>query len=151
MPRAKRVCTELLPPRRTMPMQSAEAMLNELVQRKVAEAMASDSAILQPFMQTKRVTDELRRSQDVIHLQKFSLYIADWGCHVCGRKDAGHLGLAMCPRCYGQVTKRMAITLRKAAAARPKHEMQAIDLESLAREAMMPAVAALNPRSRRKR
>ena len=151
MPRVKRVHTELLPPRRARSIQSAEAMLNDLVQRKVAEAMASDSAILQPFMQTKRVTDELRRSQDVIHQQKFSLYIADWGCHVCGRKDAGHLGLAMCPRCYGQVTKRMAITLRKAAAERPKDEMQALDLESIARESLAPAVAALKPRSRRAR
>lgn len=146
---AKRVSTELLPPMRPAAM-NVEAMLNELVQRKVAEAMASDSAILQPFMQTKRVTDELRRSQDVIQLQKFSLYIADWGCHVCGRKNVGHQALAMCPGCYGRMQKRMAITLRKAYAQRPKDEMQALDLESLAQQAIMPAVAGLKPRRRQR-
>jgi hypothetical protein len=149
MPRAKRVHTELLPPARPAAI-NMQAMLNKLIERKVAEAMATDSSSLQPFMQTKRVSDEIRRNQDVIQIHKFSLYLAKYGCHVCGRKDDGHAGLAMCPRCHGRMVARMRIVLREAYAERPKDEMQAIDLESIAREAIMPAVAVLKPRTRRK-
>jgi hypothetical protein len=91
--------------------------------------------------------------------------------HLTG--DLNHLGhrcLGMCKECFGRTRQRMIATLRRANAERPIQE-EPKDLEALAQEALapsievlakkrrgssaqealMPAVAALNPRKIRQR
>jgi hypothetical protein len=140
------VRAEVLPMKKpATPIEKAEAMLDRIVQRKVAELMASDSSILQPFMQTRRVTNEIRKNQNVIETLKWGYYLEDWGCLVCGRKNAGHTSLGMCPRCYTRVVNRMASTIRKATANRPADDGQAQDLEEMAQEALAQSLKKLIP------
>jgi hypothetical protein len=139
------VRAEVLPmKKRGTPAEEAEAMIEKIVQRKVAEAMASDSSILQPFMQTQRVSNEIRKNQNVIETLKWGYYVQDWGCLVCGRKDAGHASLGMCPGCHTRVVSRMRTTIRKASANRPAFD-QARDLEAMALEALLPTIKTLQP------
>jgi hypothetical protein len=116
--------------------------LSKLVEQKVAEALASDSGILQPFMQPKRVSIEIRKNQNVIETLKFKYYFEDWGCMICGTKDAIHASLGMCQRCHGRVLNRMVSTLQKASDERPTFE-EPKDLEALAREALAPSIEVL--------
>jgi hypothetical protein len=137
---------KVLPMKKTAtPTEGAEAMLERIVQRKVTEMMATDSSILQPFLQSKRVMTEIRKNQSVIEARKFAFYIHDWGCLICGRKDAGHAGLAMCPQCHGRVTNRMITTIRRATANRPADEGQAQDLEEIAQGALSRSLKKLVP------
>jgi hypothetical protein len=128
----------------TAPIDAAEAMLEKIVQRKVAEMMATDSSILQPFMQTRRITNEIRKNQNVIETLKWGYYVQDWGCLVCGRKDAGHHSLGMCGQCHGRVASRMQSTIRKATANRPADDGQAQDLEEMAQGALARSLKKLN-------
>jgi hypothetical protein len=138
------VRAEVLPMKKpATPSEKAEAMLEKIVQRKVAEMMATDSIILQPFLQTKRVMTEIRKNQNVIEIRKFPLYLQDWGCLICGRKDNGHAGLAMCPGCYRLVVSRMNITIRRATANRPADDGQAQDLEGMAQGALARSLKKL--------
>jgi hypothetical protein len=138
------VRAEVLPmKKRGTPAEEAEAMLNKIVQQKVAELLAADSSILQPFMQTRRVSNELRKNQNVIEMLKFRYYMDDWGCHVCGDKNAAHAGLAMCPRCHGLMVSRMMATIRKATANRPADDGQAQDLEEMAQGALARSLKTL--------
>jgi hypothetical protein len=142
------VRAEVLPMKKPMgPDEEAEKMLEELVQRKVAEAMGTGSGILQPFMQTRAVSNAIRKVQNVIENNKFALYFADWGCLVCGDKNAAHDGLAMCPRCHGRTFNRMQKTLRKANAERPDDGGQVQDLEKIAQEALLRSLKALPGKS----
>ena len=138
------VRAEVLPMKMPLtPIEEAEAMLDLIVQRKVAEAMATDSSILQPFMQTRRVTNEIRKNQNVIETLKWGYYLQDWGCLVCGRKDAGHASLGMCPGCHTRVVSRMRTTIRKATANRPPDDGQAQDLEGMAQGALARSLKKL--------
>jgi hypothetical protein len=140
------VRAEVLPMKvRTTSLEQAEQMLDEIVQRKVAEALGGDSSILQPFMQTRAVRNQIRKNQNVIENKKFALYFADWGCLVCGDKNSAHCGLAMCPRCYRCATSRMTSTLRKANAERQPDDGQALDLVEIAQKSVLRSLKALIP------
>jgi|HubBroStandDraft_2_1064218.scaffolds.fasta_scaffold196801_2 hypothetical protein len=140
------VRAEVLPMKKpATPTEAAEAMIKKIVQSKVAEMMATDSSILQPFLQTRRVMAELRKNQNVIETRKFSFYIEDWGCIICSRKDAGHAGLAMCPECHGRVVSRMTSTIRRATANRPADDGEAQDLEEMAQAALARSLKKLVP------
>src|ERR1700683_5445723 len=137
---------EVLPMKNpTNPGEEAEAMLERIVQRKVAEMMATDSSILQPFMQTRRVTNEIRKNQNVIETLKWGYYLQDWGCLVCGRKDAGHASLGMCPECYRRVVNRMTSTIRRATTNRPPDDGQVYDLREIAQQSLAQSLKALVP------
>jgi hypothetical protein len=154
MPRAKRVCTELLPPRRATSIQNAEAMLNQLVQRKVAEAVANQASIaFEPFFRDQAVANQIKRLQDVHWQNKFSYRFEDYGCMICNTKSAPHASLGLCSKCLHREHSRLiaCVKRRADAHARLHDDRQVLDLESIAREAIMPAVAALKPRSRRQR
>jgi hypothetical protein len=140
------VRAEVLPMKKpATPIEEAEAMLDRIIQRKVAEAMATDSSILQPFLQTRLVCNEIRKNQNVIETLKWSYYIQEWGCLVCGRKDAGHASLGMCPGCHTRVVSRMRTTIRKATANRPADDGQPQDLEEIAQGAIARALKKLVP------
>ena len=141
-----RVRAEVLPMKKPMtPGEEAEKMLEDLIQRKIAEAMENDSIILQPFMQTRAVSNAIRKIQNVVENNKFALYFADWGCLVCGDKNSAHASLGMCPRCHGRTLSRMQITLKKATAERPDDGGQVLDLVETAQTALLRSLKKLIP------
>jgi len=147
------VRAEVLPMKKPMsPDEEAETMLEglgkkleDLIQCKIAEAMGGDSSILQPFMQTRAVSNAIRKIQNVVENNKFALYFADWGCLVCGDKNSAHASLAMCPRCHGRTLNRMQITLKKATAERPDDGGQVLDLVETAQTALLRSLKKLMP------
>jgi hypothetical protein len=110
-----------------------------------AEIMADPrSLLLEPFMQSKQVQIEITKLMDVVQQKKFRYYFEDWGCLVCGQKDAGHRSVGMCSTCLGRVTNRMAVSLRRAYAERPVFDKPK-DLVAMAQEALAPSIKALIP------
>lgn len=131
------------------PRPDAAAVLREIVQREVAKALASrDDFIFQPFLQSKRVSDEIRRIQNVPERQKWRKYFDRWGCVVCGTKteiyDGG--GCGMCRSCHSRIFQRLQQILKKS--GRSEECTPPRDDEALARAAlldgskMLPAAAA---------
>jgi hypothetical protein len=130
---------ELLPP---APADMADAIA-KMVEQKVAEAMATEAgALFEPFFQPKRVFNEFRKYQTVVEQRKWSYYFAEWGCLVCGGKDASHASLGMCKACFGLTRQRMIGTLRRANAELPV-QAQPQDLIAIAQEALAPSIAVL--------
>ena len=62
MPRSKKARTELI---RVLPQMDLEA-LDRLIQKRVAEAQASQGAILEPWFQTGAVAAEIRRHESIL-------------------------------------------------------------------------------------
>ena len=154
MPRAKRVRAELLPPQRATAIQNAEAMLNELIQRKVDAALANqDAMIFEPFMRDQAVSNQIKRLQDVHWQNKFAYRFEDHGCMICKTKSVPHASLSMCLSCLRREKSRIIASVKRRADehARKHDDAQCLDLQEVAREALLPAVAALKPRSRRAR
>lgn len=60
--------------------------IDRLIQKRVAEAQASQGLILEPWFQPADVADELRRRLGVFHRRKWALYFDFHGCLVCGTK-----------------------------------------------------------------
>jgi hypothetical protein len=144
--RLRPIRAEVLPMKKPMsPDEEAEKMLEELIQRKIAEAMENDSIILQPFMQTRAVSNAIRKIQNVIENNKFALFHAEWGCLVCGDKNSAHCSLGMCRRCHGRTVSRMTTTLRKANAERPDDGGQVLDLVETAQTALLRSLKKLIP------
>jgi hypothetical protein len=158
-------------PAQTFPIGNAETMLNDLIQRKVAEVLASNqSAIFEPFFQTKSITTQLRKLQSVIEQRKWSFYFEDHGCLICNTTDVPHASLGMCLSCLRRTRHRLEVSMRKRDAearraepykparlepleqVRKRDGSQCLDLEEAARQALVPAIAALTkPRARRLR
>lgn len=174
MPKSKRAKTEIVvmaAPLQHPPLESADAMLNDLIQRKVAEVLASnEAAILEPFFQTKSITTQLRKLQSVTEQRKWSFYFEDYGCLICNTKDVPHSSLGMCQRCIGRTKSRLVVSMRRREAearraepyklaklasldeVRKRDDSQCLDLEEAAKLALVPAIAALvKPRVRRLR
>lgn len=136
------VRAEVLPPMQSAPV-DVRKMIDELVSQRVAEIMADEkSAILEPFMQGKRVSIAIRKQQDVVQLKKWRYYWDKWACLICGKKDAGHWNLGMCAKCFGLVSQRMKAILDQAYAERPTFS-QPRDLAEVAQEALAPSIKVL--------
>jgi ribosomal protein S14 len=136
------VRAEVLEPEQSAPARSAPVdvrkMLDEIVRQKVAEIMADEkSAILEPFMQGKRVSIEIRKQQDVVQQRKWSYFWEEWGCLICEQKDAGYGSVGMCRTCFARTAGRMKLTLEHVYANRPAYE-RLRDLAEVAREALLP-------------
>ena len=126
--------------------------LTALVERKVAEALEGNSAnVLQPFFADRATTTAARRRQTVVEQRKWPSYFRDWGCLVCGTREGRHGSLGMCPPCYARTTQRMKQTLRRANAERPAQYDGGIDLQAIAREAIIPSIEFLETNARTKR
>jgi hypothetical protein len=119
-------------------------MLEEMVKQKVAEIMAAPGSLLEPFMQSKQTQIEITKLQDVVQQKKFRYYFEDWGCLICGQKDAGYKSVGMCSTCFARVMTRMAVSLRRAYAERPVFDKPK-DLVAIAQEALTPSIKALIP------
>ena len=93
-----------------------EALLDRLVQERVAEVMARrDDFFLEPCFRSKRVTDEIRRHQTVFEHRRWAVYFERWGCLICHRKKAVHMGNAYCARCRGRIVHRLKAIEREQA------------------------------------
>lgn len=146
-----KVRAEIIPARRTASVAAramdAQAMLKKIVEQQVAEIMANrDDLLFQPFLQSRRVADELRRLQTVPELRKWSVYYVRHGCLVCGAKTKSYAGCGMCGACYQRTAKR----LKDCAGMVKKHgqdwRSECLDQEDLARRAL-GALAARKRRS----
>ncbi len=137
------VQAEVLRPAQSAPI-DARKMIEEIVKQKVAEIMAAPDSLLEPFMQSKKVQIEITKLQDVVQQKKFRFYFEDWGCLICGQKDAGYKSVGMCSPCFSRVTNRMAVSLRNAYAERPVFDKPK-DLVAMAQEALAPSIKALIP------
>jgi len=172
--KSNRTKTEVvvMAPAPTSSIGNAETMLNDLIQRKVAEVLASNqSAIFEPFFQTQGVATQLRRLQSVIEQRKWSYYFEDHGCLICDTKDVPHASVGMCLSCVRRTKNRLEVSMRKRDAearradpykparlqappdqVRKRDGSQCLDLEEAAMQALVPAIAALTkPRARRLR
>jgi hypothetical protein len=136
------VKAEVLEPVQAVPV-DIRKMLDEIVAQKVAEIMADEkSAILEPFMQSRRISLAIRKLQDVVQQRKWRYYYEEWGCLDCKQKDAGYGSTGMCCTCFARTRGRMKLTLEHAYANRPTFEKPK-DLTALAQEALAPAVKIL--------
>jgi hypothetical protein len=169
----KKIKAEVLPPARPRIVPDTRAILDELVEEKVAEIMSKGrDALFQPYFQSKRVATEIRKIQTVSDRGKWSRYFEKWGCDVCGTKKRGHRGLGRCAPCYLRTLQRLEHLARDAgekdtmpvfedrlgdaarAALKPAEPLppeQRLDLEGIAREALRPIQKALPAGKGRKR
>lgn len=116
MPRSKKPKAELI---RVQPQMDLEA-LDRLIQKRVAEATASQGGILEPWFQSNAVAAAIRRHQSIFHKRKFALYFEKWGCVVCGTKTRPHDSNAMCLPCFHQFVARIKQLEKEYAKAHPQ-------------------------------
>jgi hypothetical protein len=116
MPRSKRPRTELI---RVSP-QMDIATLDALIQKRVAEATASQGAILEPWFQSPTVAAAIRRHQSIFHKRKFALHFEKWGCLICSTKKEAHASHGMCNRCVSRFAQRLAALEGEYAKAHPQ-------------------------------
>jgi hypothetical protein len=137
------VTAEIVPMDRAQQAADFTRMVEQLVQEKVAEATQGRDALLQPWFQSREVTNEIKRRQMVHEQRKFSYYFEDWGCLVCETREAAHFSLGMCQRCYQRTAQRLRATLRNHAPAPDQPQPTFMDTVELAREALGPSIKKL--------
>jgi hypothetical protein len=157
--------TEVLPLARPAAVANMRAILDTLVEEKVAEILSNgQDTLFQPYFQSKRVAAEIRKNQTVSEQRKWSRYFKKWGCDVCGTKKRGHCSLGRCQPCYIRTVHRLSAVARDANEkdstpvfvdrlgnmAREALEMptplppeKRLDLEGIAREAIRQTQKAL--------
>jgi hypothetical protein len=153
MPRSKKPRTELI---RVTPQPAIPdlATLDLLIQKRVAEATASQGAILEPWFQSKAVGAEIRRHQPVYQQRKWSLYFEKFGCVICRSKKTPHQSRGMCHPCSRRLVARLVTIEREYAKAHPhEYENQQIDnltsrLRSAERRQTADSSSASSPASR---
>jgi hypothetical protein len=161
MPRKSK--TEVQPPARPRVVPDVRAMLDMLVEEKVAELMSKGrDTLFQPYFQSKRVAAEVRKNQTVSERSKWTRYFKKWGCDVCGTKKRAHWSLGRCQACHTRTDQRLREFLTQAASEKvttPVFEdrpgelaraaltpIERLDLEEIARQALRPALKALPAR-----
>jgi hypothetical protein len=145
MPRKSK--TEVLPPARPIP--DVRAMLDRLVEEKVGELMSKGSeSLFQPYFQSKRVVDEIRKQQTVSEQEKWSRYLKKWGCDVCETKRCPHCALGRCRACYQRTFQRLKEFMDQAASEQAGNSVFLDRQGDLAREALKPLSPPLPPEKR---
>lgn len=94
--------------------------LDRLIQKRVAEAQASQGLILEPWFQPAAVADELRRRLGIFHRRKWALYFDFHGCLLCGTKKEAHSSNGMCRNCFDRVVRRLRQIEKAYAEAHPQ-------------------------------
>jgi hypothetical protein len=147
MPRKSK--TEVLPPTRPAVIPDMRAMLDRLVEEKVAQVMAKKSdALFQPYFQGRGVTTGIRKTQTVSEQRRWSRYFKKWGCDVCGTKKRGHYALGRCLNCYRRTEMRLNEIMAQLASEKGSIPVFLDRLGDVAREALRPAAAPLPPEKR---
>jgi hypothetical protein len=113
-----------------------KAMLAQMVEETVQQAMSGKGAELQPFFGSKEVSYEIKRRQTVLEQNKFTYYFEDWGCMICGTRKARHDGNGMCNPCRRRTSERLKASLRKRQPAKGSIQPTFVDTLQLAREAL---------------
>jgi hypothetical protein len=139
---------EVLPPTRLAVIPDVRAMLDKLVEEKIAEIMSKDAPdLFQPYFQSKRVASEIRRNQTVTEQNRWSAYFDKWGCDVCGTKKRQHNAIGRCEECYRRTAQRLA-ALRRSAGAKGAIPAFLDRQGDLAREALRALSPPLPPEKR---
>jgi hypothetical protein len=152
MPRKSKslaVRAEVLQPAHPAVVPDVRAMLDKLVEEKVAELMSKGSdALFQPYFQSNRVAAEIRKNQTVSEQRKWGRYFKKWGCDVCGTKKRHHRALARCEHCYNRTKMRLEEIMAQAASEKGSTQVFVDELGDMAREALRPASPPLPPEKR---
>jgi hypothetical protein len=136
MPRKTK--TEVLPPARHAAVANMRAILDKLVEEKIAEILSSgQDTLFQPYFQSKRVAAEIRKNQTVGEQGKWTRYFKKWGCDVCGTKKRSHRGLGRCWPCYIRTFQRLS-ALARDAGEKDSAPVFVDRLGDMAREALEP-------------
>lgn len=99
----------------------------------------SVNTILEPFFQSKAVSDEMRRRQTLAERAKHRLAYEKWGCIDCKTKAAPHQASGMCRNCYQRWADRYKIVVEQAESAiRKRSPMMFHDLTAEAQAALEP-------------
>ena len=117
-----KVRVEIIPARRTASAAAravdAQAMLKKIIEQQVAEMLANrDDLLFQPFLQSKRVADELRPA-DGSELRKWSVYYVRHGCLVCRTKGGIYACCGMCRNCATRTRNRLKACVKLVRKAR---------------------------------
>jgi len=97
-----------------------EAMLNRLVQQKVAEIMAErDAMIFEPVFRSRQIAYELKRLQNVPEQRKWSISLERYGCMICETRERIHAGNGMCNRCHALWFRRLTQIVSEGVSGRP--------------------------------
>ena len=91
---------EALPSEASLPtgLSPMEAELNRRVDIRVAEILARRDDF-QPYFQSRRVAQELKRIQSVPEQRSWALVYEQWGCTHCKTKKRPHSSCGMCGPC----------------------------------------------------
>jgi hypothetical protein len=118
-------------------------MVRQVVEERLAEVLAaSQAADLEPFFQPKEIAAAIRRKQTVLERSRWTFYFEDYGCLICGSREAKHQCLGMCPACVGRTRERLKAAMRlRESTENP--EVRFRDTVQLAREALMPSIEKL--------
>jgi hypothetical protein len=145
----KKPKTEILPPVRPRVVPDMRAMIDKLVEEKVAEIMSKRSdSTFQPYFQGRGVAIGIRKTQTVSEQRKWSRYFKKWGCDVCETKKKQHYALGRCGNCYARTEYRLNEIIDQAASERGSIPAFLDRLGDVAREALLPVAAALTPSER---
>ncbi len=136
-----KVRVEIIPARRTASAAAravdAQAMLKKIIEQQVAEMLANrDDLLFQPFLQSKRVADELRRLQTVPELRKWSVYYVRHGCLVCRTKRGIYACCGMCRNCATRTRNRLKACVKLVRKHGQGWKNECTDLEDVARRAL---------------
>ncbi len=86
----------------------SETKLQRYIQHHVAELLAQrEDGIFQPFFQSRRIYQELKKLQSVPEQRKWSMYFSRYGCLFCKSKKRPHSSCGMCLRCKMCVAQRL--------------------------------------------
>ncbi len=94
---------EILPPEPTHPATTFDA----LVQQKVAEALARrEDATFQPYFQSRRVAQEIRKMQSVPEQRAWAVHYERYSCTHCRTTKRPHGSCGMCSSCYAKISNQ---------------------------------------------
>jgi hypothetical protein len=111
----KVVHAELLPsPENILRPGVDKAILDRLVQQKVAEIMAErEATAFEPFFRSRQIAFEIRRLQTVPEQESWHVFFDRHGCLYCHSKEKGHAGCGMCFRCYPRILNEKKTIIRE--------------------------------------
>ena len=105
------------------------ATVDRLIQKRVAEAQATDQGLLlEPWFQPAPIADEIRMRLSVFHRRKGSFYFELYGCLICEKNNGLHVAHGLCHACYQKVAQRFKDMEKRYAEAHPhEYEDQQVD------------------------
>ena len=134
MPRRMRKA-ELLRPEPSsaiaFPQAGASAMLDHLIEQKVAKILAArDSFLLESDLREKLVAQQIRRLQTIPQQKKWPRYYDRFGCRECHRKTRPHGSSGYCHPCLVKITNRLKQVVaeleKECGVADYRHEIEAL-------------------------